>query len=85
MEEIPGLVFQEFKTFGKQSYRVGQHFTIPIHLLMFGSYSIDEQTRPTNSAAFENGDLYFYSCSVKLLDVSVLKKIDWNANVLSDD
>ncbi|WP_027378000.1 endonuclease [Kaistella palustris] len=89
MEKIPGLTFQEYKIFGKQSYLVCQHYTIRIHLLLFGSYSIDELTKPERQLRlhlkFANGDLYFYSCSVKLLDAAVLKEIDWNADVLSDD
>ncbi|MBU4538068.1 MAG: endonuclease [Weeksellaceae bacterium] len=89
MENLPGLNFEEYKTFGKQSYLVCKPFTIRIHLLMFGSYSVDEQTKPDRQLRlhlkFDNGDLYFYSCSVKLLDVTVLKEIDWNADVLSDE
>lgn len=88
MEKLRGLVFEEYRIFGKQSYLVMQNHVIRIHLLMFGSYSIDEQTKPDRQLRlhlkFENGDLYFYSCSVKLLESTVLKEIDWNADVLSD-
>ena len=89
MDKLPGLIFEEYKIFGKQSYLVVEPFTIRIHLLMFGSYSVDENSKPERQLRlhlkFENGDLYFYSCSVKLLDSAVLKEIDWNADVLSDD
>lgn len=89
MEKIPGLTLEEIKTYGKQTYLVCGEFTIRIHLLMFGSYSVDEQTKPDPRLRlhlkFESGDLYFYTCSVKLLDRKVLKEIDWNADVLSDD
>ena len=88
MEKLPGLIFEEYSIFGKQSYLVMQKHVIRIHLLMFGSYSIDEQTKPDRQLRlhlkFENGNLYFYSCSVKLLESTVLKEIDWNADVLSD-
>lgn len=89
MDKLPGLIFEEYKIFGKQSYLVVEPFTIRIHLLMFGSYSVDENSKPERQLRlhlkFENGDLYFYSCSVKLLDSAVLKEIEWNADVLSDD
>lgn len=89
MDKLPGLIFEEYKIFGKQSYLVVEPFTIRIHLLMFGSYSVDENSKPERQLRlhleFENGDLYFYSCSVKLLDSAVLKEIDWDADVLSDD
>ncbi|UFK97642.1 endonuclease [Kaistella faecalis] len=88
MEKLPGLIFEEYRIFGKQTYLVMQKHVIRIHLLMFGSYSIDEQTKPDRQLRlhlkFENGDLYFYSCSVKLVESTVLKEIDWNADVLSD-
>lgn len=89
MHQLPGLIFEEYRIFGKQSYLVMQNLVIRIHLLMFGSYSIDEQTKPDRQLRlhlkFHNGDLHFYSCSVKLLERAVLKEIDWQADVLSDD
>ncbi len=89
MDKLPGLIFEEYRVFGKQSYLVLTPFTVRIHLLMFGSYSVDENSKPERQLRlhleFENGDLYLYSCSVKLLDSAVLKEIDWNADVLSDD
>ena len=88
MEKLPGSVFEEFRVFGKQSYLICGKNVIRIHLLLFGSYSVDEQTKPDRQLRlhlkFLDGDLYFYSCSVKLLDRKILKEIDWNADVLSD-
>ena len=46
MDKLPGLIFEEYKIFGKQSYLVVEPFTIRIHLLMFGSYSVDENSKP---------------------------------------
>lgn len=89
MDRLPGLIFKEYRIFGKQSYLVVSPYTIRIHLLMFGSYSVDENIKPERQLRlhlrFENGDLYFYSCSIKLLDIEVLREIDWEADVLSDD
>lgn len=89
MDKLPGLTFEEYKIFGKQSYLVFGETVIRVHLLLFGSYSVDEQIKPDRQLRlhlkFANGDLYFNSCSVKLLERSVLKEIDWHADVLSDD
>lgn len=78
----------EYRIYGKQSYLILSKNVIRIHLLLFGSYSIDKQTKPDRQLRlhlnFENGDLYFYSCSVKLLEKEILKDIDWSADVLSD-
>ncbi len=79
----------EYKIYGKQSYLVLGKHVIRIHFLLFGSYSIDEQTKPDRQLRlhlkFQNGDLYFFSCSVKLLDKACLKEIDWSGDVLSDE
>ncbi len=89
MEYFAGKVLQEYRTWGKQSFLILGDMTVRIHLLMFGSFSIDEQTKPDKSLRlhlqFGNGDLYFYSCSVKLIETKSLKEIDWSADVLSDD
>lgn len=88
-DPLVGKTLREIRTFGKQTYLVFDEIVVRIHLLMFGSYSIDEQTRPDNSLRlalrFENGWLFFYTCSVKLVDTEFLSKIDWKADVLSDE
>ncbi len=73
----------------------GKHFIIEtsalalrIHFLMFGSYSINEQTKPDKSlrlALFlKNGALYFYTCSVKYLPGKPDDIYDWEADVMSE-
>src|ERR1700761_3476721 len=71
----------------------GKHFliqlkgrTIRIHFMLFGSYSINEKTKPNPRLhlAFANGDLYFYACSVKILSGDLDKIYDWSADVMND-
>lgn len=87
-EILEKKVLKEIRTFGKQTYLVFGDISVRIHLLMFGSYSIDEQTKPDKglrlALIFKQGALYFYNCSVKLVDSEFLAKIDWEADVLSD-
>ena len=68
MDQLPGLIFEEYRIFGKQSYLVMQNLVIRIHLLMFGSYSIDEQTKPDRQLRlhlkFHNGDLVLFRIGV---------------------
>lgn len=89
MNLLTGSTFKEYRVYGKQSFLVLNNVVIRIHLLLFGSYSVDEQTKPDRQLRlhlkFENGDLYFYSCSVKVLEKKILKEIDWQADVLSDE
>ncbi|EJL75482.1 DNA-formamidopyrimidine glycosylase family protein [Chryseobacterium populi] len=46
---LKGKTLLEIHTFGKQTYLVFNDICIRIHLLMFGSYSVDEQTKPDKS------------------------------------
>ena len=89
MHLLTGSTFKEYRIYGKQSFLVLNKAVIRIHLLLFGSYSVDEQTKPDRQLRlhlkFENGDLYFYSCSVKVLEKKIIKEIDWQADVLSDE
>ncbi len=89
MEYFAGKVFEEYRTWGKQSFLIFGNKTVRIHLLMFGSFSIDEQTKPDKSLRlhlrFGNGDLYFYTCSVKLIATNSLKEIEWSADVMSEE
>jgi len=85
---LAGEVLTTIKTFGKQIYLVFDQAAIRIHLLMFGSYSVDEQTKPEKSVRlmiqFETGSIFFYTCSAKRIDKSYLSEIDWQADVMSD-
>ena len=90
MERLVEKTVQEFRLWGKQTFIVlEENLAIRIHLLMFGSYSIDEQTKPDKSLRpcleFENGQLFYYSCSVRLFEEDLDKTFDFKADVLSDD
>ena len=54
--------------------------------MLFGSYSINEQTKPNPRLhlKFVNGDLYFYACSVKIFTEDPDKVYDWKADVMND-
>ncbi|WP_100074554.1 DNA-formamidopyrimidine glycosylase family protein [Chryseobacterium camelliae] len=87
-EPLTGQTLQDIRTFGKQTYLVFDTMVVRIHLLMFGSFSIDEQIRPDArlrlSLFFGKDSMYFYTCSVKLVDPEFLDTIDWEADVMSD-
>ncbi|UZT98798.1 endonuclease [Chryseobacterium fluminis] len=85
---LEGKILLEIRTFGKQTYLVFDEFAIRIHLLMFGSYEVDENTKPDRqlrlSLNFKEGAVYFYTCNVKRVDLEFLSGIDWEADVMSD-
>ncbi|SIP86235.1 endonuclease-8 [Chryseobacterium sp. RU37D] len=88
-EYLKGKIVREIRTFGKQTYLVFDDSAIRIHLLMFGSYSVDEQIKPDKSLRlsliFKDGMMYFYTCSVKPVDLEFLLRIDWEADIMSDE
>lgn len=89
MKELVNKKVLDIKTWGKQFFICLDTVTIRIHLLMFGSYSIDESTRPSKSLrlrlSFGNGDIFFYNGSVKTITGQWDELYDTRADVLSDD
>lgn len=79
---------KEIRLYGKQTYLIFDVSNVRIHLLMFGSYEIDEQTKTDKNLkiglTFKNGKALFYTCSVKILSNDFLETIDWEADVMSD-
>lgn len=84
---VAGSKVLDFKSWGKHFLIVLKGQSIRIHFLLFGSYSIDEQTkpRPRIHLHFKNGDLYLYACPVKLLEGDIDSHYDWTADVMNDE
>lgn len=86
MGRLDGQRVQAFRSFGKQTLIELPHaLAIRIHLLMFGSYRIDDpkDAAPRLQLDFDNGELAFYSCSVRLLDGALDELYDWRGDVMS--
>jgi endonuclease-8 len=88
MDRLRQQKILNIRTWGKQFFLCLDNVTIRIHFLMFGSYSIGEQTKPDKSLRlclrFKTGSLYFYTCSVRLIDEALEPLYDWEADVMSD-
>ncbi|UAY53333.1 DNA-formamidopyrimidine glycosylase family protein [Ferruginibacter albus] len=76
----------DIKTWGKQYLICFKNVTIRIHLLMFGSYTINtsKEFKPRLHLQFKNGELNFYNCSIKIIEEELDEVYDWNADVMSD-
>ena len=78
----------DIRTWGKQFFLSLEHVTIRIHFLMFGSYSMGEQTRPDKSLRLflrcSKGSLYLYTCAIRLIEEDLDALYDWEADVISD-
>ncbi|MGN2248154.1 DNA-formamidopyrimidine glycosylase family protein [Frateuria sp. GZRR35] len=86
MGRLVGQPVAAFRSFGKQTLIELPDVTIRIHLLMFGSYRIDErkEAAPRLSLQFDEGEINFYSCSVRLLEGDLDELYDWRTDVMSD-
>jgi len=76
-----------FKSWGKHFLICFKDFTLRVHFLMFGSYSINDRKtgRDTRlSLTFKNGEINLYVCSLKYLDGNLNKHYDWKTDVMND-
>lgn len=83
---LPKQRVRAIRSFGKQLLIDLGSFSVRVHLLMFGSYRIDErkEATPRLSLGFDRGELNFYSCSVRLIEGCLDDLYDWRADVMSD-
>lgn len=77
----------DFRSWGKHFLICFEDFTIKVHLLMFGTYRINERkdSTPRLSLVFPDGELNLYTCSVKFLEGNVNSHYDWTADVMNED
>jgi endonuclease-8 len=88
MTLLAGQPIRDFKSWGKHFLICLPKLTLRIHFLMFGSYSIDEQTKPDPRLRlhlkFRKGSLYFYTCSIRLIEGDPNEVYDWSGDVMND-
>lgn len=75
----------DFKTWGKHFLICFNGFYLRVHLLMFGSYRINETkaTVPRLSLRFSKGYLNFYACAIQLTEQDPNEVYDWTADVMN--
>lgn len=88
LHSLEGKKLLDIRTWGKQMFLCFKGSIIRIHFLLFGSYSIGEQTKPARSLRlgmiFSKQAVYFYTCSVKIVEDDLESLYDWEADVMSD-
>jgi len=86
LQRLPGRRILSLRSFGKQFLIETPELTVRIHLLMFGSYRINERADkpPRLLLKFARGELSFYACSVRYLEQPLYELYDWRSDVLSD-
>lgn len=89
MTYLTGKKVTDIRCWGKQLLIYINQEVIRVHLLMFGSYSIDENNKPARSLRlaleFSKHTIYFYTCSIRLLPADMVQLYDWQADVMNKD
>jgi endonuclease-8 len=87
-ERLCGRTVRAVRTWGKHFLLETPTVSLRIHLLMFGSWCIDERKpdkRLRIGLGFAQGrELNFYSCAARLIDEPLDEVYDWRADVMSD-
>lgn len=86
MELLKGKKITDIKSYGKQLLICFRGFYIRIHLLMFGTYRINERkaTKPRLSLRFKKDEVNFYTCSVQVHEGDVNDLYNWEHDVMAD-
>lgn len=87
IQRLQDKTIESFKTWGKHFLICFNDFTVKIHLLMFGTYRINErkETTPRLSLLFSNGELNFYTCSIKFLEGDINLHYNWTEDVMNEN
>lgn len=76
----------EIRSWGKHFLMRFSGFTLRVHFLLFGSYRINERgpRPPRLSLGFRTGELNFYACSLRFIEIDLDEAYDWSADVMGD-
>jgi endonuclease-8 len=75
------------RSWGKHFLIEFRGFSMRVHMLMFGSYLIDEEkpANPRMSLTFDNGVLNVYASSLKYIEGALDDTYDWRIDVMSPE
>ncbi|MEO6904800.1 MAG: DNA-formamidopyrimidine glycosylase family protein [Ginsengibacter sp.] len=87
IQRISGQKIIDFKSWGKHFLICFKDFTVRIHLMLFGSYRINErkEAEPRLRLMFKKGEINFYACSVKFIEEKLDEVYDWSTDVMSEE
>jgi endonuclease-8 len=85
VSRIQGRRVVAIRSWGKHFLVEFRGFALRVHMLMFGSYRIDEaKDAPARlTLEFDNGVIHFYSSSVKYMEGALDETYDWRVDVMN--
>jgi endonuclease-8 len=87
-QRMVGKKVLALRSWGKHFLVQFSGFTLKVHFMLFGKYTIDERKENSNlrlGLGFDNGELNLYACSVKYLEGKPEDHYDWRTDVLSPE
>lgn len=87
-ERLIGKKILEFESWGKHFLICFKGFTLKVHFLMFGSYTINER-KPGRAIrlnlTFKKGEINFYTCSLQYVEGALSDHYDFSSDVMNDE
>ena len=92
LQRMDGQRVRALCSWGKHFLIAFDGFAMRVHLLLFGSYRIDEEkirrdgtlASPRMRLVFDNGEFNFYACSLKYIEGELDDSYDWSGDVMAD-
>ena len=86
-DQLVGQDIQAFKSHGKHFLICLKDLTITIHLMLFGTYLINEtKKKPLKfGIRLKNDELNFYTCNVNFLEGNVKQHFDWRNDIMDEE
>lgn len=84
LTRMEGRRVLSLRSWGKHFLIEFSGFSLRVHMLMFGSYRIDERkpSPPRVSLQFDNGELNIYASSLKYIEGALEDTYDWRGDVM---
>jgi endonuclease-8 len=87
IDDLVNLKVHDFKSWGKHFLICFKNFFFRVHFMLWGTYRINERKNatPRLSLRFRNGEVNFYTCSIKRIEGDPDEVYDWETDVMSDE
>ncbi|MBC7425629.1 MAG: endonuclease [Bacteroidia bacterium] len=86
-DRTTGKKIIDIRSWGKHYLLCFKDFSIKIHFLLFGSYTVNEKKDKPEKLGlhFAKGGLYFYACAIKILEGNITEHFNWKEDIMSEE
>lgn len=86
LHRLVGCLVCAVRSWGKHFLLELEGFSLRVHLMLFGSYRINQrkESEPRLALGFDYGELNFYGCSLQYLEKPLEEIYDWRSDIMDD-